>query len=133
MKRSANKGLIGRLDYGWGRLLPGLSPPVSAPAAGLAGAPEPPLRCGTRTGKPVVRRGRKARGLPAGGSPAAEGARKTMRYRPIQAALRERVPFTLWGPSRMRTFLAALAASAAALVPAVMIASPAQAAPSDFL
>ena len=53
-----------------------------------------------------------------------------MRYRPIQAASRERVPFTLWSPSRARTVLAAVAASAAALVPTVMIASPAQAASS---
>ncbi len=50
-----------------------------------------------------------------------------MRYRPIQAASRERVPITLWSRSRFRSVLAAVAASAVALVPAVMIASPAQA------
>jgi hypothetical protein len=48
-----------------------------------------------------------------------------MRYRPIQAASRERVPITLWRSSRIRTGLAVLAASAAALVPAVAISSPA--------
>ncbi|MGK5678277.1 Calx-beta domain-containing protein [Actinoplanes sp. URMC 104] len=37
------------------------------------------------------------------------------------------MPFALWGPSRARTALAAVAASAAALVPAVMVGSPAQA------
>jgi hypothetical protein len=50
-----------------------------------------------------------------------------MRYLPIQAASQERVPISLWGRSRIRTVLAALAASAAGLVPAVMVASPAQA------
>jgi hypothetical protein len=53
-----------------------------------------------------------------------------MRYRPNEAAPRSRVPFALWGPSRARTVLAAVAASAAALVPAVMVGSPAQAASS---
>jgi Calx-beta domain-containing protein len=56
-----------------------------------------------------------------------------MRYRPIQAALRERVPFTLWGPSKVRTVLATVATAAVALVPTLMIASPAQAAPIDLL
>jgi hypothetical protein len=56
-----------------------------------------------------------------------------MRYRPIQAASRERVPFTLWGRKRMRSVLAAAAASAVALVPVVMVASPAQAAAADTL
>ena len=51
-----------------------------------------------------------------------------MRYRPIQAASRERVPFTLWGHTRIRTVLAAVAASAAGLAPAIMISSPAMAA-----
>jgi hypothetical protein len=56
-----------------------------------------------------------------------------MRYRPIQAASRERVPFKLWGASRARTALAAVAASAAALVPTIMVASPAHAAAADYL
>ena len=56
-----------------------------------------------------------------------------MRYRPIQAALRERVPITLCGRSKVRTVLAAVAASAAALVPTVMVASPALAATADNL
>ncbi|MEV6303931.1 Calx-beta domain-containing protein [Actinoplanes sp. NPDC051861] len=51
-----------------------------------------------------------------------------MRHRPIQAAPRERVPFTLWGRKRVRQVLATVAASAAALVPATFIASPAYAA-----
>ncbi len=51
-----------------------------------------------------------------------------MRHRPIQAASRERVPIALWGRSRIRTVLAALAASAVGLIPALMVASPAQAA-----
>jgi carbon monoxide dehydrogenase subunit G len=50
-----------------------------------------------------------------------------MRYRPIHAALRKRVPFTLWGPSRTRRILAAVAASAVALTPAMLNASPAYA------
>lgn len=53
-----------------------------------------------------------------------------MRYRPIQAAARERVPISLWGRSKARTVLAAVAASAAALVPALAVATPAQAATS---
>lgn len=56
-----------------------------------------------------------------------------MRYRPIQAASRERVPITLWGPMRFRRILATVAASAVAFAPAVMFASPAQAAPADYL
>jgi hypothetical protein len=51
-----------------------------------------------------------------------------MRHRPIQAAPRERVPFTLWGRTRIRTVLAAVAASAAGFVPAMFVASPAYAA-----
>ncbi|WP_213007638.1 Calx-beta domain-containing protein [Paractinoplanes toevensis] len=43
------------------------------------------------------------------------------------------MPFTLWGPGRIRNVLAGLAAAAVGLVPTVMIASPAQAAPIDFL
>jgi hypothetical protein len=56
-----------------------------------------------------------------------------MRHRPIQAAPRERVPFTLWGPKRIRTALAAATAAAVGLVPVVFIGSPALAAPADFL
>jgi hypothetical protein len=50
-----------------------------------------------------------------------------MRYRPIQAASRERAPLSLLGPSRARTALAAVAATAAAFAPIIMVASPAQA------
>jgi hypothetical protein len=56
-----------------------------------------------------------------------------MRHRPIQAAPRERVPFTLWGPKRIRTALAAATAAAVGLVPVVFIGSPALAAPADYL
>ncbi|MFC7527430.1 Calx-beta domain-containing protein [Actinoplanes sp. GCM10030250] len=51
-----------------------------------------------------------------------------MRHRPIQAAPRERVPFTLWGRKPVRQVLATVAASAVALVPVTFIASPAYAA-----
>jgi hypothetical protein len=56
-----------------------------------------------------------------------------MRHRPIQAAPRERVPFTLWGPKRIRHALATATAAAIGLVPAVFVASPAQAAIADAL
>ena len=53
-----------------------------------------------------------------------------MRYQPTHAAPRERVPFALWGPTPLRGLLSAAVASAAALVPCVMVGSPAQAASS---
>jgi hypothetical protein len=56
-----------------------------------------------------------------------------MRHRPIQAAPRERVPFTLWGHKRIRQTLATVAAAAAGLVPVVFVGSPAMAAANDYL
>jgi Calx-beta domain len=52
-----------------------------------------------------------------------------MRHRPIPTAPYERVPFTFWGRARVRTVLATVAASAAGLVPAMLVpAAPAYAA-----
>ena len=51
-----------------------------------------------------------------------------MRYQPTHAAPRERVPFALWGPTPVRAALTAAVAAATALVPTVMVGSPAQAA-----
>jgi hypothetical protein len=56
-----------------------------------------------------------------------------MRHRPIQAAPRERVPFTLWGPKRIRHALATATAAAIGLVPTVFVATPAYAATADAL
>jgi hypothetical protein len=56
-----------------------------------------------------------------------------MRHRPIQAAPRERVPFTLWGPKRIRHALATATAAAIGLVPTVFVATPAYAAAADYL
>ena len=56
-----------------------------------------------------------------------------MRHRPIQAAPRERVPFTLWGPKRIRQALATATAAAIGLVPGVFVGSPAYAAAADYL
>lgn len=56
-----------------------------------------------------------------------------MRYRPIQAAPPEPVPFTFLGPTRVRKVLAGLAVAAAGLVPVMLVSSPAQAAPIDLL
>jgi hypothetical protein len=56
-----------------------------------------------------------------------------MRHRPIQAAPRERVPFTLWGRTRIRQALATATAAAVGLVPVVLVGSPAYAAANDYL
>jgi Calx-beta domain len=52
-----------------------------------------------------------------------------MRYQRIHAAPRDRVPSALWRATPLRATMSVIAASAVALVPALMVASPAQAAP----
>ena len=131
-KRYAGNAVIRRLDYERRGLRPDLYPDSSLVL-------DQPRWCPDRPGavpeqaNPSQGGGAKPGASPTGGSPAAEGVRKRMRYRPIRAASPERVPLKLWAPSRARTALAAVAAAAAALVPTVMVASPAQAAPSDYL
>lgn len=91
------------------------------------GAP-PAVACGTEKGKPVERRGRKARDLPE--REAAQPPKETekhMRYQPAHAAKSGSVPFTLHGHKPARAVLAAATAGILGLVSTALVPSPAMA------